>query len=201
MPAIKQVGGHPVTDLGLPPKPEIEFEQCQSQPCTRAESIRAFLQEAPVQAPFVTPIYSNGAYQLLAYALQAITNRSISEMVTRDVFGPLNMGDSSYALENGTAGIIPLNTSRSGWSLPLGDAGAAGGMFSSSRDLVKLGHSILNNAQLSSASTRRWLKPWGHTAVWQQDLGLAWEILRWPVHGRIVDVYTKQGDLGMLTNS
>ena len=83
----------------------------------------------------------------------------------------------------------------------LGDAGAAGGMFSSSRDLVKLGHSILNNAQLSSASTRRWLKPWGHTAVWQQDLGLAWEILRWPVHGRIVDVYTKQGDLGMLTNS
>jgi hypothetical protein len=28
-------------------------------------------------------------------------------------------------------------------------------------------------------------------------VGLAWEIARWPVEDRIVDVYTKQGDFGM----
>lgn len=198
-PAEQDIQGVPVVDLGLPPEPTTEFEQCESQPCTRAESIRAFLQEAPVTAAFSTPIYSNGAYQVLTYVLEAIANKSMSEMIADDVFGPLNMGDSSYALENNTQGVIPGSLAESGWTTPLGDAGATGGMYSSPRDLVKLGQSILNHTQLSPSSTRRWLKPWAHTAVWQQAMGLAWEITRWPVGDRIVDVYTKQGDLGMLT--
>jgi hypothetical protein len=174
----------------------IELAQCEKQPCTRAESIQAFLQEAPVEQAFSTPIYSNGAYQILTYALEAITNRTMSDMITDDVFCPLNMDDSSYSLKANASGIIP-NSNNSFWNVPLGDAGATGGIYSSSRDMIKLGQSILNNTQLSPASTRRWLKPWAHTAVWQQAVGLAWEIARWPVDDRIVDVYTKQGDLGM----
>ena len=196
-PAPPAIGGIPVTSLGLPPKPVIELAQCEKQPCTRAESIRAFLQEAPVEAAFSTPIYSNGAYQILTYALEAITNRTMSDMITDDVFCPLDMDDSSYALKINASGIIPNSTSGSFWNVPLGDAGATGGIYSSSRDMVKLGQSILSNTQLSPASTRKWLKPWAHTAVWQQAVGLAWEIARWPVDDRIVDVYTKQGDLGM----
>ncbi|KAM0722514.1 hypothetical protein Q7P37_001955 [Cladosporium fusiforme] len=195
-PAYTDIEGVPVTDFGLPPQPKIDLEQCKSQPCTRAESIRAFLQEAPVEAAFTAPVYSNGAYQLLTYALEAITNKTMPEMIQDDVFCPLNMDDSSYALENNTRGVIPGSLQKSGWALPLGDAGATGGMYSSPRDLVKLGQAILNNTQLSPASTRRWLKPWSHTAVWQQSMGLAWEIARWPVGDRIVDVYTKQGDFG-----
>lgn len=175
----------------------IDLKQCASQPCTRAESIRAFLQEAPVEAAFATPIYSNGAYQLLTYALEAITNKTMPDMIQDDVFCPLNMEDSSYALEDSTRGVIPGSIQDSLWNFSLGDSGAAGGMYSSSRDLVKLGQSILNNTQLSPASTRRWLKPWSHTAVWQQSMGLAWEITRWPIGDRIVDVYAKQGDFGM----
>jgi hypothetical protein len=174
----------------------IELAQCEKQPCTRAESIRAFLQEAPVEQAFSTPIYSNGAYQVLTYALEAITNRTMSDMITDDVFCPLNMDDSSYSLKANASGIIP-NSKNSFWNVPLGDAGATGGVYSSPRDMIKLGQSILNNTQLSPASTRKWLKPWAHTAVWQQAVGLAWEIARWPVDDRIVDVYTKQGDLGM----
>jgi len=195
-PAPTVIGGVPVTDLGLPPQPLVGLVQCESQPCTRAEALRAFLQEAPVEAAFSTPIYSNGAYQILTYALEAITNRTMSDMITGDIFCPLEMSDSSYALENGTAGVIPGSVALSGWNMPLGDAGATGGMYSSSRDMVKLGQSIITNTLLSPASTRRWLKPWAHTSVWQQAMGLAWEIARWPVDNRIVDVYTKQGDLG-----
>jgi CubicO group peptidase (beta-lactamase class C family) len=196
-PAPPKIGGVPVTSLGLPPKPVIELAQCEKQPCTRAESIRAFLQEAPVEQAFSTPIYSNGAYQILTYALEAITNRTMSDMITDDVFCPLNMDDSSYSLKANASGIVPNSTSGSFWNVPLGDAGATGGVYSSSRDMVKLGQSILNKTQLSPSSTRKWLKPWAHTAVWQQAVGLAWEIARWPVEDRIVDVYTKQGDLGM----
>jgi CubicO group peptidase (beta-lactamase class C family) len=196
-PAPTEINNVPVTSLGLPAKPVVALAQCKSQPCTRAESIRAFLQEAPVEAPFSTPIYSNGAYQILTYALEAITNRSISDMITDDVFCPLDMDDSSYAFKPNASGIIPGTVATSLWNAPLGDAGATGGMYSSSRDMVKLGQSILNNTQLSPTSTRKWLKPWAHTAVWQQAVGLAWEIARWPVEDRIVDVYTKQGDFGM----
>ena len=156
-----------------------------------------FLQEAPLEAAFSVPIYSNGGYQILAYALEAITNRTMSDMLSNDVFCPLQMGESSYVLENGTAGVIPGSVATSGWSMPLGDAGPAGGMYSSPRDMVKLGQSILRNTQLSPAATRKWLKPWASTSVWQQAIGLAWEIARWPVDGRVVDAYTKQGDLGM----
>jgi hypothetical protein len=74
-------------------------------------------------------------------------------------------------------------------------------MYSSPRDMVKLGQSILSNTQLSPTATRRWLKPWAPTAVWQQAIGLAWEIAKWSVTGRVVDVYTKQGDLGMLMSA
>lgn len=200
-PALPTIGGLPVTSVGLPPKPLIELAQCEEQPCTRAESIRAFLQEAPVDKAFGTPIYSNGAYQILTYALEAITNRTMSDMITDDVFCPLEMDDSSYTLEANASGIIPVAADKSFWNVPLGDAGATGGIYSSPRDMVKLGQSILNHTLLSSASTRRWLKPWAHTAVWQQAVGLAWEIARWPVDDRIVDVYTKQGDLGMLEST
>jgi CubicO group peptidase (beta-lactamase class C family) len=195
-PAPTAIGGLPITSFGLPPKPEVELLQCEKQPCTRAESLRAFLQEAPVSAAFSTPIYSNGAYQILTYALEAITNRSISDMITDDVFCPLNMEDSSYAFKANASGIIPKDVMSSFWNAPLGDAGATGGMYSSSRDMVKLGQSILTNKQLSPTSTRKWLRPWANTAVWQQAMGLAWEIARWPVNDRIVDIYTKQGDLG-----
>lgn len=195
-PALTEIGGIPVTALGLPPQPLIDLAQCENQPCTPAESLRAFLQEAPVEANFATSIYSNGAYVLLTYALEAITNRTVSDMIADDVFSPLGMDDSSYTLKNSTLGIIPGSLDLSGWNFPLGDFGGAGGMYSSPGDLVKLGQSILNNTQLSPVSTRRWLKPWAHTAVWQQAMGLAWEITRWPVDDRIVDVYTKQGDFG-----
>jgi CubicO group peptidase (beta-lactamase class C family) len=196
-PALTAINGIPVTSLGLPAEPVVALTQCKSQPCTRAESIRAFLQEAPVEAPFSTPIYSNGAYQILTYALEAITNRSISDMITDDVFCPLHMDDSSYAFKHNASGIIPGTVQTSLWNAPLGDAGATGGMYSSSRDMVKLGQSILKNTQLSPTTTRKWLKPWAHTAVWQQAVGLAWEIARWPVDDRIVDIYAKQGDFGM----
>ena len=195
-PAPPTIQGMPVTDLGLPPVPSIPLQQCENQPCTRAESIRAFLQEPPIDPVWATPHYSNGGYQLLTYALEAITNRSISDMIAKDVFDPLCMDHSSYALEEGTKGIIPGNTSISQWALPLGDAGATGGMYSSLGDLVKLGKGILNNKQLSPTTTRRWLKPWAFVSVWQQAMGLVWEIVRWPVEDHIVDVYTKQGDIG-----
>lgn len=195
MPADGLINGLPAILGGLPPAPVENLPLCSNTPCSRADALGAYVQEPPAVLPFRTPVYSNGAYQLLGYALENITGRSIEDLIEKDVFSALGMENSSYSLKNGTAGVIPINAT-AGWNIPQGDAGAAGGVYSTQNDMVRLGQAILNNTQLSTIDTRKWMKPLTHTAAWQVSVGLAWEIVRWKVENRIVDVYTKQGDFG-----
>lgn len=74
----------------------------------------------------------------------------------------------------------------------------AGGMFSTTNDLAKLGIGILNGTLLPPDQTRKWMKPISHTASLTYSVGAPWEIIRY-VHqstGRTTDVYTKLGDAG-----
>lgn len=66
----------------------------------RADELQVFLDgfsaERPRFAPFTTPLYSNGAFAILAIALENITGRSFEDMLNEDLFGKLNMTGSSY---------------------------------------------------------------------------------------------------------
>jgi hypothetical protein len=76
---------------------------------------------------------------------------------------------------------------------------SAGGMFSSTNDLIKFGEAILEHRVLSGAKTRKWLQPTAHTAVTGFSVGAPWEIGRTNTltpDNRTLDVYTKTGDLG-----
>lgn len=187
----------PAAVFGLPSAAPNPYDLCRDAPCSRQDALNAFFQEPPQYLPLTTPVYSNAAYQLLGYAIENITSRNFSDLITNDVFCPLGMANSSYTLPNGPArGIIPGNDTASFWAIPQGDAGPAGGIYSTQNDMAKLGQAILKNTQLSGAVTREWMKPDANTVVWQQNVGKPWEIERWPVGGRIVDLYTKGGDLG-----
>lgn len=73
-------------------------------------------------------------------------------------------------------------------------------MFSSTSDLIAFAEGILNNRFLSPRRTREWMKPRSHTSSWGYSVGAPWEILRsddLTADGRIVDLYTKSGDLGL----
>jgi hypothetical protein len=79
----------------------------------------------------------------------------------------------------------------------------AGGMWSSTKDLTTLGKSILRSEILNPTTTRRWMKPVTHTSYVYQSVGMVWEIVRLniPVAAnskatRVVDLYTKNGELG-----
>lgn len=75
----------------------------------------------------------------------------------------------------------------------------AGGMYSTTRDLSNLARSIIQNSRLTSAQTRRWLKPVAHTASLELSVGATWEIRRAklnPLNHRVVDLYTKTGSVG-----
>lgn len=73
-------------------------------------------------------------------------------------------------------------------------------MFSSASDLTAFAEGVLNNRFLSPRRTREWMKPRSHTSSWGYSVGAPWEILRsdqLTADGRIVDLYTKSGDLGL----
>jgi hypothetical protein len=72
-------------------------------------------------------------------------------------------------------------------------------MFSNTVDLLAFAEGILNNRFLSPRETRQWMKPAVHTSSWGFSIGGPWEILRSDnitTDGRLIDVYTKTGDLG-----
>ena len=73
-------------------------------------------------------------------------------------------------------------------------------MFSNTVDILAFGDAILTNKLLSTVQTRKWLKPASHTSSWGMSIGAPWEIMRSDnitSDKRIVDVYTKSGDLGL----
>ena len=77
---------------------------------------------------------------------------------------------------------------------------SAGGMFSSTNDLISFASAIHTSRLLPAPATRAWMKPDAHTSSAGVSVGAAWEILRGDgltSDARLVDVYTKSGDLGL----
>ena len=77
---------------------------------------------------------------------------------------------------------------------------SAGGIYSTSNDLAKLGSAILKNTLLSPAQTRRWMKPVTHTSSLKSSVGAPWEIYRVETSRGIVDLYTKSGGIGVYSS-
>jgi len=86
-----------------------------------ANKYEAFLQglikRSPVFAPFTSPIYSNDAFSLISFALEAITNKTFTDMMD-NMFDQLNLYQTSYTTPSSDGqGVIPWNVSYSGWDL------------------------------------------------------------------------------------
>lgn len=77
---------------------------------------------------------------------------------------------------------------------------SAGGMFSSTNDILSFGSAILSYDLLSARKTKAWLQPSAFVPSLGQAVGAPWEIYRsddLTSDGHTVDVYTKSGDLGL----
>ncbi|KAE9381499.1 putative beta-lactamase [Stipitochalara longipes BDJ] len=182
--------------LGLPPLNASEKAVCAGGPfCTRAQFFEGFPKRHPVYASSTAPIYSNVAFQILGYALENITGAAFITSVNDTLFSPLKLTGSSWAIPtSNSSGIIPDGSS---WGFDTADETPAGGMFSSTNDLTSIGRSILGSTLIKPAITRRWLKPRGFVSNPFTAVGAPWEIIRLQTspNSRIVDLYTKEGDL------
>ncbi|KAM0262765.1 hypothetical protein ACHAQJ_001559 [Trichoderma viride] len=193
----------PWTELGLPTLSSQDIPSCgindNQLPCSRKKYFSGFIQRYPVFPPYATALYSNAAYRILAYVLEAITGRPYEEVITKDIFEPLGMRHSS-PLPPVSSGVGVIPNGDMGWSRQYGDEIATGGLLSSTNDLVEFGRAIFGNKQLSSVETFRWMKPSSLTSSTSLFVGAPWEIVRTRSSiktGTLVDLYTKSGSVGV----
>ncbi|KAF9776809.1 hypothetical protein IL306_004947 [Fusarium sp. DS 682] len=187
--------------LGFPPVKPVNTGYCGSTiqyPCNRSAFFDAIKPLHPVEATFETPIYSNVGYQLMAYALENITESKYSDILSRKLILPLRLNSTSYFKPANTDfSVIPDTSDDSWYEVDMGDAVPAGGIYSSAADLRRIGQSILAYEMLSPSQTRRWMKPVSFTADPNFAIGAPWEIAHVPSTTKRSNwIYTKGGDLG-----
>ncbi|PVH78851.1 beta-lactamase/transpeptidase-like protein [Cadophora sp. DSE1049] len=182
--------------LGLPSLNSSEVALCAGGSfCTREQFFKGFTQRHPVYAPATGAVYSNAAFQLLAYAVENITAKAFSELVEDSLFKPLDLTGSSWTVpkDNSTGVVIDATV----WNLDFGDEIPAGGMYSTLSNLTAISRSILASSLLTPAQTRKWMKPLSFTSGPDYAVGAPWEIRRidTAANNRIIDIYTKTGNL------
>ena len=78
--------------------------------------------EHPVYAPFTSPVYSNGAYELLLFAFENITGKNFKTSLETDLFDKLNMTKSSWDVPtNLSDAVLPRGPALSGFIAELGN--------------------------------------------------------------------------------
>ncbi|KAE8378493.1 beta-lactamase/transpeptidase-like protein [Aspergillus bertholletiae] len=185
---------------GFPALPKFDIPQCGTKAaCTRSEFFDGILRSHPILHTSSTPIYSNPSFQILGYALETMTNQTYKSLLQRDLIKPLGLSRSSYDKPDDDTAIIPGPATSSFYGVDAGGETAAGGLYSSAKDMSTIGRAILNSTLLPPSLTRRWMKPRAHTSSLEVSVGAPWEIASL-TSPRTIDLYTKQGDLGMYSS-
>ncbi|KAK3985433.1 beta-lactamase/transpeptidase-like protein [Cladorrhinum sp. PSN332] len=191
------------TGTKLPPFDNSTRPNCSGLPgtrlCTEEDLLLQFPRRHPQFAPFTKPLYSSVGISLLALVVEAATNKTLDELMQEKIFKPAGMNSTTLVTgpPQNSMGFIPDGERL--WNISLGINDANGGMYSTTSDMLKFGKAILKHQLLSPAKTNKWLQPTSFTSSRGHVLGAPWEIQRadrLAPNGRVVDVYTKAGDLG-----
>ncbi|KAF2267746.1 beta-lactamase/transpeptidase-like protein [Lojkania enalia] len=172
--------------------------------CTRSEFLSALQTRRMTYLANTTPAYSNTAFVLIGYILETISGKTFNEVLELSLKQPLGLS-RTYATtpEDSTVGVLIHNTTFSGWNIDISEATAMGGMFASANDVSTLGRAILSSKLLAPSVTRAWMKPTSFTSSIIGFVGRPWEIYRSIIdapNNRVVDIYTKSGNLGIYTS-
>ncbi|KAI0835961.1 beta-lactamase/transpeptidase-like protein [Hypoxylon sp. FL0890] len=184
---------------GFPPAPMNETPICgEAIQCNRAQFFTGLANVPPSFAPSWTAGYSNMGYQILSYALEAITRKQFADMLQSDVIDKLNLEHTFYQKPDDALGVIPQDQ-EDGWGHSIGEASPTGNMYSSVGDLSRLGRAIFRHTLMPPAQTRRWLKPTALTADIHEGVSSPWGIRRIPLTdgSRVVDAYSKAGSINV----
>ncbi|KAF2094653.1 beta-lactamase/transpeptidase-like protein [Rhizodiscina lignyota] len=186
---------------GFPPVPTndpLAFPPCLVPTCGESQWIAGLEDRHPSFLPFTSPGYSDNGFASLGLAISHLTGKNMTQLYQESIFGPLGMSSSNSSTPPESLwyrSVIPGDYTN--FDIDAGINVATGGLLSTTSDLAKLGLGILDSKLMSDAQTRRWLKPFSHTADIHYSVGRPWEIMRY-VHpnGVVTDLYTKSGQSG-----
>ncbi|KAI1759370.1 beta-lactamase/transpeptidase-like protein [Hypoxylon sp. FL1150] len=184
---------------GFPPAPADLIPTCgEILKCDRDQFFSGLANVPPSFQPSWTAGYSNMAFQILAYALEAITQKPFATMLQEDVIDKLGLQRTFYTKPDDTLGVIPQGSGNQ-WAYSIGEASPTGNMYSSANDLSRLGRAIFRHTLLAPAQMRRWLKPTALTSDIREGIGAPWGIRRIPLRdgSRVVDAYSKAGSINV----
>ncbi|KAI0403775.1 beta-lactamase/transpeptidase-like protein [Xylaria palmicola] len=186
-----------VLDYGFPPLSTQEQPPCGDFPtCSRQQFFSGIAQFYPSLPPFTSAAYSNVGFQLLAYALETITGKTFGLLLQDTLIKPLGLNSTFLRAPEHSRGIIPGTPDQTGWSFDLGEAAAAGNIYTSVSDLSAVGRAILDYKLLDPATTKRWLKPFSFSTDPHALVGAPWGARRINVAGqpyRWITAFNKAG--------
>ncbi|KAF2705171.1 beta-lactamase/transpeptidase-like protein, partial [Pleomassaria siparia CBS 279.74] len=159
----------------------------------------------PSVPPWQTPTYSNTAYQLFAYAMENVSGKRFTSILTDRIIKPMGLNRTYYTKPADSVGILPGNNTETFWDVSLGDAGPGGNMYSSANDLSTFGRSILSSKVIKPSLTRRWLQPAIFSADVLASVGAPWGVRRIQLDKenqphRTLTVFTKAGTFQKYTS-
>ncbi|ORY70268.1 beta-lactamase/transpeptidase-like protein [Pseudomassariella vexata] len=173
--------------------------------CDKQKFLDAFASKPAVFLPDTTPMISNAAFQLLAFALESQTSTSFCNTLSSSILNPLNMSQTGL-LSNNNKNITTTTTNPKIFGNYI-DSSMSGeqpslSLYTTSNDLARFGHSILSSKLLSASQTRRWLQPIADTSNLRNGVGRPWEVYHAGQYANssILDVYTKTGAIGQYSS-
>ncbi|GFE84216.1 hypothetical protein GCM10011487_62160 [Steroidobacter agaridevorans] len=142
-----------------------EYEKLKQFQTPLTDLIGLFKNKPLEFAPGDKMAYSNSGYLLLGYVIEKASGMSYADFVQTNIFTPLGMKDSGY---DSNASIIPRRAAgytRSGESLVNADfvhmsiPHAAGGLYSTTEDLLRWQRQLYGGKLLSDASLTKMTTP------------------------------------------
>lgn len=140
-----------------------DFMEWKMHPATPEQTL-AHIRDKPLEfTPGERMSYSNSGYVLLGMIVERVSGQSYADFVRDNIFKPLGMNDSGYdvsaaILPQRAAGYTPgfSNAPYTDMSWPHG----AGGLYSTTEDLLRWTQGLFGNKLLSAASVEKMTTPY-----------------------------------------
>jgi len=133
---------------------------------TTPEKLVARFRDKPLEfQPGEKWAYSNSGYVLLGYLLEKISGQPYAQFVQQNIFTPLGMQDSGYdsnsaIIPHRASGYVPrANGPENAGYINMTIPQAAGGLYSTTEDLLRWEQGLFGGKLLSAASLRKMTTP------------------------------------------
>lgn len=142
-----------------------DYERVSIAPVTTRQLVDRF-RDSPLDFPPGTEFrYSNSGYAVLGLVIETVSGQSYAEFVQRHIFEKLGMADSGYdshaaVIEQRASGYAPGPSGlRNAAYLDMSVPHAAGGLFSTTHDLLTWQRALYGGTLLSKASLEKMTTP------------------------------------------